>query len=112
MQPEKQPTWPEVPAAPVQAVARNLQRRAVNTLTSQACNSTIGNTQQNLRGPLIEARRVQNAPTLRRRAVTSGSATCSSPCPCINDKLNLAQNVGDSEAESALRTTTCTASGS
>lgn len=98
--------WGKLLRPQVKAVARGLQRRAVNTLVDQTYNVTIGNAEANLRGALIEARRVLNAfhapEAGRYLLVGSGFESA-----LLNDeKLNLAQNVGDSEAESALREAT------
>ncbi|MFF4244310.1 hypothetical protein ACFYY2_07520 [Streptomyces sp. NPDC001822] len=98
--------WSKLLRPQVKAVARGLARRAVNTLTSQTYNVTIGNAGQNLRGALIEARRVLNAfhaPKENRYLLVG---TDFESALLSDDKLNLAQNVGDSEAESALRTAT------
>ncbi|MFF3017110.1 hypothetical protein [Streptomyces sp. NPDC057939] len=96
--------WSKLLRPQTRAVGRGLQRRAVKTLTNQNYNVTIGNAGQNLRGALIEARRVLNklhAPK-EGRCLLVGSDFESA---LLNEeKLNLAQNVGDSEAESALRT--------
>ncbi|MCJ0870262.1 hypothetical protein [Streptomyces sp. AP-93] len=98
--------WSKLLRPQVRAVGRGLQRRAVKTLTGQNYNVTIGNVQQNLRGALIEARRVLNrfhAPE-ESRYLLVGSEFESALL--TDEKLNLAQNVGDSIAESALRTAT------
>ncbi|MEU2854147.1 phage major capsid protein [Streptomyces syringium] len=96
--------WSKLLRPQVRAVGRGLQRRAVKTLTGQSYSVTIGNAGQNLRGALIEARRVLNSFHVPKegRYLLVGSEFESA---LLNDdKLNLAQNVGDSEAESALRT--------
>ncbi|MFI1655624.1 hypothetical protein ACH4ZU_12055 [Streptomyces sp. NPDC020472] len=98
--------WSKLLRPQSKAVARGLQRRAVNLLTSQTYNAVIGNAGQNLRGALIEARRVLNAfhAPKEGRYLLVGTEFESA---LLNDeKLNLAQNVGDSEAETALRTAT------
>lgn len=86
----------------VKAVARGLGRAAITKLTGQTYNVTIGNAERNLRGALIEARRVLNkfhAPA-EGRVLLVGSDFESA---LLNDSaLNLAQNVGDAEAEAAL----------
>jgi hypothetical protein len=100
--------WGKLLRPQVKAVARGLSRRAVNTLTGQTYNVTIGNAEQNLRGAIIEARRVLNAFNVPdgQRYLLVGTDFESA---LLNDeKLNLAQNVGDSEAESALLTATIT----
>ncbi|MGW2539677.1 hypothetical protein ACWC5I_02080 [Kitasatospora sp. NPDC001574] len=96
--------WSKLLRPQVKAVGRGLQRRAVKTLTGQSYNVTIGNAGQNLRSALIEGRRVLNAfhAPKEGRYLLVGSDFESA---LLNDeKLNLAQNVGDAEAESALRT--------
>ncbi|WP_239146746.1 hypothetical protein [Streptomyces sp. SID10815] len=96
--------WSKLLRPQVKAVSRGLQRRAVKTLTGQEYAVTIGNAGQNLRGALIEARRVLNAfhaPEAGRYLLVGSDFESA----LLNeDRLNLAQNVGDSEAESALRT--------
>ncbi|WJN62941.1 major head protein [Streptomyces phage phiScoe25] len=98
--------WGKLLRPQVKAVGRGLQRRAVSTLTGATYNVTIGNAEQNLRGAIIEARRVLNAfnvPDDQRYLLVG---TDFESALLNDDKLNLAQNVGDSEAESALRTAT------
>ncbi|MGW2419768.1 hypothetical protein ACWC0C_11030 [Streptomyces sp. NPDC001709] len=96
--------WSKLLRPQSKAVARGLQRRAVNLLTGQTYNATIGNAQQNLRGALIEARRVLNAFHAPKEGRYLLVGTEFESALLNDDKLNLAQNVGDSEAESALRT--------
>ncbi|MFG2209939.1 hypothetical protein [Streptomyces sp. NPDC048638] len=98
--------WSKLLRPQVKAVARGLQRRAVNTLTGQSYVVTIGNAQANLRGALIEARRVLNkfnVPDGDRYLLVG---TEFESALLNDDKMNLAQNVGDGAAESALRTAT------
>lgn len=98
--------WSKMLRPQVKAVARGLARRAVNTLVGHTYNVTIGNAEQNLRGAVIEARRVLNAFNVPegQRYLLVGSQFESA---LLNDeKMNLAQNVGDNAAESALRTAT------
>lgn len=100
------PSWAKLLRPQVKAVARGLARRAVNVLTGQAYSVTVGNTETNLRGAMIEARRVLNKFQVPgdTRYLLVGTDFESA---LLNDeKLNLAQNVGDSEAQSALRTAT------
>ncbi|MGW9237426.1 hypothetical protein ACWGRL_01640 [[Kitasatospora] papulosa] len=73
-------------------------------LTGQAYNVTIGNAGQALRGALIEARRVLNAFHAPRGGRYLLVGTEFESALLSDEKLNLAQNVGDSEAETALRT--------
>ncbi|MFJ2814361.1 hypothetical protein [Streptomyces sp. NPDC087294] len=96
--------WSKLLRPQSKAVARGLQRRAVNLLTGQTYSATIGNAQQNLRGALIEARRVLNAFHAPREGRYLLVGTEFESALLNDDNLNLAQNVGDSEAESALRT--------
>ncbi|WP_372407211.1 hypothetical protein [Streptomyces luteireticuli] len=98
--------WSRLLRPQVRAVGRGLQRRAVKTLTSQQYNVTIGKAAQNLRGALIEARRVLNAfhAPDESRYLLVGSDFESALL--ADDKLNLASNVGDSIADSVLRTAT------
>ena len=98
--------WGKLLTPQSKAVARGLHRGAVNTLTGQAYNVHIGGARGDLRGALIEARRVLNAFNVpdgsRYLLVGSGFEAA-----LLNDKgLNLAQNVGDSEAETSLRNAT------
>jgi hypothetical protein len=94
--------WAKLLNPQVKAVARGLGRRAVDTLTAQTYNVTIGNAELNLRGALTEARRVLNAfnvPAEDRYLLVGSDFEAA----LLNDdKINLAQNVGDSLAESAL----------
>lgn len=98
--------WSKLLRPQVKAVARGLGRAAVTKLTGETYNVTIGNAERNLRGALIEARRVLNkfqAPEEGRVLLVGSNFEAA----LLNDSgLNLAQNVGDSEAESALRTAT------
>ncbi|WP_411089563.1 hypothetical protein [Streptomyces sp. 061-3] len=96
--------WSKLLRPQSKAIARGLQRRAVNTLTNQTYNVTIGSARDNLRSAVIEARRVLNAfhAPKEGRYLLVGTEFESA---LLNDEnLNLAQNVGDSEAETALRT--------
>ncbi|EFL15329.1 hypothetical protein [Streptomyces sp. C] len=98
--------WSKLLRPQVKAVARGLARRAVSTLTGASYNVKIGNAQQNLRGALIEARRVLNAfhaPEGNRYLLVG---TDFESALLNDDKMNLAQNVGDDAAESAIRTAT------
>lgn len=99
-------SWAVLLRPQVKAVARGLNRQAVDVLTGAAYNVTIGSAEQNLRGAMIEARRVLNkfnVPDGRRYLLVG---TDFESALLSDEKLNLAQNVGDSEAESILRTAT------
>lgn len=95
--------WAKFLTPQAKAVGRGLQRRAVTTLEGAPFQVTIGNAQMNLRGALIEARRVLNAfnvPDEQRYMVVGSDFEAAM---LDDDKLVLAQNVGDAEAVSALR---------
>ncbi|WP_327431422.1 hypothetical protein [Streptomyces sp. NBC_01236] len=96
--------WSKLLRPQSKAIARGLQRRAVNLLTGQTYNATIGNAGQNLRGALIEARRVLNAFHAPREGRYLLVGTEFESALLTDETLNFAQNVGDSEAETALRT--------
>ncbi|QPB09920.1 major capsid protein [Streptomyces phage Sitrop] len=100
--------WGKLLRPQVKAVGRGLQRRAVKTLLDQDYVVTIGGAEANLRGAIIEARRVLNKFNVPddQRYLLVGSDFESALLS--DEKLNLAQNVGDSEAESALQTATIT----
>ncbi|MCX2949932.1 hypothetical protein [Lentzea sp. NEAU-D7] len=95
--------WGKLLRPQVKAVARGLARKCVTTLTGAAYNVVVGNTQQNLRGALIEARRVLNkfqVPEGQRFMLVGSDFEAAL---LADEKLNLAQYVGDDTAESALR---------
>jgi hypothetical protein len=100
------PSWAKLLRPQVKAVARGLARRSVNTLTGQAYSVSIGNAETNLRGALIEARRVLNKFTVPGDARYLLGGTDFESALLNDEKLNLAQNVGDAEAQSAVRTAT------
>lgn len=98
--------WAKLLRPQAKAIARGISRRCISVLTNQAYNVTIGNAAVNLRGALIEARRVLNkfnVPTENRYLLVG---TDFETALLADDKLNLAQNVGDSIAASALQTAT------
>ncbi|MFF4528176.1 hypothetical protein ACFY1P_02790 [Streptomyces sp. NPDC001407] len=96
--------WAKLLRPQSKAIARGLQRRAVKLLTSQNYSVTIGNAGKNLRSALIEARRVLNAFHAPREGRYLLVGTEFESALLTDPALNLAQNVGDSEAETALRT--------
>jgi hypothetical protein len=100
--------WGTLLRPQVKAVARGLSRRAVGTLLGQDYAVTIGGAEANLRGAIIEARRVLNKFNVPgdQRYLLVGSDFESALLS--DEKLTLAQNVGDSEAESALQSATIT----
>lgn len=98
--------WAKFLSPQTKAVGRGLQRRAVEHLVGADYAVTIGNAEANLRGAIIEARRVLNAfqvPAEERWLVVG---TDFEGALLNDDKLNLAQNVGEGEAVSALREAT------
>jgi hypothetical protein len=98
--------WGKLLRPQVKAVARGLSRRAVSTLESQTYNVTIGNAEGNLRGALVEARRVLNnfhAPDGDRILLVGSDFEAA----LLNDdKLSLAQNSGDDIAKTVMETAT------
>ncbi len=94
--------WGKLLSPQVKAIARGLQRRAVNTLTGQSYAVTIGDAAANLRGAFLEARRVLNkfnVPTEGRYMVVGSDVES-----LILSDANLALTaaVSDARAESAL----------
>lgn len=98
--------WAKFLRPQTRAVGRGLQYKAVDHLVGADYAVTIGNAEQNLRGAIVEARKVLNAFNVpdEQRWLVVGTDFESA---LLNDeKLNLAQNVGDAEAVSALREAT------
>lgn len=94
--------WGKFLTPQVKAISRGLQHRAVNTLVNQAYSVVIGDAAANLKGALIEARRVLNkfnVPSSGRYLVIG---TDVESLLLDDDNLTLTQNVVDSRAESAL----------
>jgi hypothetical protein len=94
--------WSTLLRPQVKAIARGLARRSTRTLVNHPYNVTIGNAEQAMRRALIEARRV-----LRKFHVPEGDwyMVVGSDFETVllsDPDLNLASNVGDSQAESAL----------
>lgn len=106
--------WAELMAAQVEAVGRGLEYEAVDKIVNQSYAVTLGGavdldgagsgtaTRDN-RATLIRAREILNRFRVPKEGrvllVGSGWETAL----LSDDKLNLAQNVGDAEAQSALR---------
>lgn len=98
--------WASLITPSVKAVARGLGRAAVRELTGQNYQVVIGDAAANLRGALIEARRVLNAfkvPTENRYMVVG---TDFESLLLDNEKLVDAAHVGEGEAVSVLREAT------
>lgn len=98
--------WGKLLRPQCKAVARGLGRRAIAALTGQTYNVTIGNAQGDLRGALVEARRVLNKfnVPMDGRYLLVGSGFESALLG--DDKLRLALNVGDANAEDVLASAT------
>ncbi len=94
--------WGKLLRPQVKAVARGIEHEAIAMIENQTYQVTIGDSAANLRGALIEARRVLNAFNVPDgdRYLLCGSGFESA---LLNDdKLRLALNVGDNRAESNL----------
>ena len=94
--------WGKLLSPQVKAIARGLQRRAINTLTAQDYAVTIGDAAQNLRGSILEARRVLNkfnVPTDNRYIVVGSDVEA---LILSDEDLALTAAVSDARAESAL----------
>lgn len=98
--------WGKLLRPQVKAVSRKLGRAAVAQVEGAPYAVTIGNAEANLRGAIIEARRVLNqfnVPDEQRWLVVGSNFESA----LLNDeKLNLAQNIGDDEADSILKSAT------
>lgn len=98
--------WAKLITPQVKAVARGLNRRAIGALEAAPYEVIVGDAGANLRGALIEARRVMNAlnvPTEDRYMVVGSDFEAAL---LSDEKLALAQFVGDTIAESALQDAT------
>jgi hypothetical protein len=98
--------WGDLLRPQTRAVGRGLQSEAAGHLEGAPYQVVIADAAENLRGAIIEARRVLNAFQVpdEQRWLVVGTAFESE---LLNDeKLNLAQNVGEAEAVSALREAT------
>lgn len=98
--------WGKLLRPQVKAVARGLGHAAVTTLTSQDYSVVIGDAAANLRGVLIEARRVLNAFNVPadNRYILVG--TDFESLLLDEEKLIDASHVGEAEAVSVLREAT------
>src|SRR5690606_29426488 len=99
------PGWAKLVSKQTEAIGRGLEYEAVDHLVNAPYAVTLGGdlSTRDLRGTLIEARRILNAfkvPT-EGRALVVGTAW--EAALLGDDKLNLAGNVGEQEAVSALR---------
>jgi hypothetical protein len=98
--------WGRLLRPQVRAVGRGIGYRAVNHLVNAPYAVTIGNAEGDLRGALIEARRVLNRFNVpdEQRWLICGSDFESALLGA--DNLNFAQFVGDVDAASALKQAT------
>lgn len=99
-------SWSTLLRPQVKAVARGMGRRAVKTLTDQAYAVTIGGAVHDLKRACIEARRVLNkfqVPDGNRYMLVGSDFETAL---LADDRLSLASAVGDSEADSILKTAT------
>lgn len=95
-------SWSKLLRPQVKSVARGLGRKAVSTLTGQTYSVVIGDSQANLKGAIIEARRVLNAFHAPEEGRYLLVGTDFEGALLSDAGLNLAQNVGDAEAQSVL----------
>lgn len=98
--------WVKLITPQVRAVGRGLQLRATSTMINQTYRVTIGGAGANLKGALVEARKVLNAFNVpnEQRWLLCGSDF--EAALLLDPAMNLASNVGDAEAVSALRNAT------
>lgn len=94
--------WGKLLGPQVKAISRGLQRRAVNTLVGQDYAVTIGDAAADLKGSLIEARRVLNKFNVPREGRYLVIGTDVESLILSDEKLTLTANVVDARAESAL----------
>lgn len=99
-------SWNTLLRPQVKAVARGLQRRAVNVLTGQEYAVTIGGAEADLRAAIVEARRVLNAFNVPEQDRYLLVGTDFESALLLDDKMALAQNSGDRVAETMLETAT------
>lgn len=95
--------WAKLLRPQSKAIARGLSRGAINTLVGQDYEVHIKDADQNIRGAILEARRVLNkfqVPGETRWLVVGSDFEA---LMLEDEKLTLAQNVGDSIAEGMLR---------
>lgn len=98
--------WGKLLRPQVKAVARALGRAAVGQVTGASYNVVIGNAERALRGALVEARRVLNVMHCPAEGRILLVGTNFEAALLNDEKLNLAQNIGDAEADSILKTAT------
>lgn len=94
--------WAKLAGKQVDAIGRGIQRKCVQSLLDAPYQATIGNIAGNLYGALIEARRVLNAfhaPDEGRTLLVGSNVEAAL---LADNRITLAQNVGDARADSAL----------
>lgn len=97
--------WSRVIGMQAQAVARSLNQKAINKLVGAPYLATVAGAKsgRTLRASLIELRRIANAFRMPLEGRTLVVGTAVESAILNDDKLVLAQNVGDSVAEGVLR---------
>lgn len=102
------PGWAKLMAKQTEAVGRGLEYQAVDYLTNAPYEVTLGGsvTGRDLRGTLIRAREVLNKFRVPKEQRTLLVGSGWETALLSDDKLNLASNVGDQEAVTALREAT------
>ncbi|GAA0967422.1 hypothetical protein [Actinocorallia libanotica] len=102
------PGWAKLMAKQTEAVGRGLEYEAVDHLLAAPYNVTLGGAVSNrsLRSTLIRAREVMNKFRLPKEQRTLLVGSGWENALLSDDELNLAQNVGEAEAVTALREAT------
>ncbi|WP_144721232.1 hypothetical protein [Cellulosimicrobium sp. TH-20] len=96
--------WTKLAAKQVEGIGRGLEYLATKHATEAPFAYTVGVHEARLRAGLIEARRVMNALRLPTQGRTILLGTNWEAAALNDPKLTLAHNVGDNQAETALRT--------
>lgn len=92
-----------LPGIQAKAVGQGLEQAAVAKLVGETYNVTIGNTQNDFKGAFIEARRVLNAFKVPKESRVMLVGSDYGAALLDDDKMGLAQNVGQDEAVSMLK---------
>ena len=98
--------WTKLAAKQTQAIGAGLNHKAVDYATNAPFEVAIRIDVADLRGSLVRAREVANALRMPTEGRVLLVGTGIESALLNDDKLNLAQNVGESEAVSALRSAT------
>jgi hypothetical protein len=100
------PGWAKLARKQTEAIGRGLEDQATQHLIDAPYAVTLGLAKSNLRGGLIRARAVMNKLRVPGGARTILCGTAVEAALLEDEKLNLASNVGEGEAVSALREAT------